>query len=207
MRQSREEKDRTHRRIVEIASARVREQGIEGPGVAEIMHAAGLTHGGFYKHFASRDELIAEAASRAFADSNRTIEELIDEAEEPLGAFVDWYVSTEHRDDPATGCPVAALAGEIRRGDERVRSAYRHQVELYVDHLERLFGGDAEARRQATIALSTLVGSIMLARAVGDNALSEEVLRNVREALKRKPGDAHRARREPERGSTATGSR
>src|SRR4051812_38871197 len=106
MRRSREETERTHERIVEIASARIREKGMEGPGVAEIMQAAGLTHGGFYKHFASRDDLIGEAVDRAFADADQTIHELTDDAEDPLGAFVDWYVSTQHRDHPATGCPV-----------------------------------------------------------------------------------------------------
>src|SRR5918997_3712890 len=93
MRQSREEKARTHDRIVEIASARIREAGIEGPGVAEIMQAAGLTHGGFYKHFGSRDDLIAEAADRAFADSEQAVQEVTSRAEDPLAAFVDWYVS------------------------------------------------------------------------------------------------------------------
>jgi TetR/AcrR family transcriptional repressor of nem operon len=185
MRQSREEKARTHDRIVEIASARIREAGIEGPGVAEVMQAAGLTHGGFYKHFGSRDDLIAEAAARAFADGDRAIHELTDGADDPLAAYVDWYVSAEHRDNPAKGCAVVALSGDIHHGDERVRGAYHRQVEEYLATLERLVGGGEDARRRATVALSTLIGSVALARALGKDPLSDEILRDVREALKR----------------------
>jgi TetR/AcrR family transcriptional repressor of nem operon len=184
MRQSREEKAKTHDRIVEVASARIREAGIERPGVAEIMQAAGLTHGGFYKHFGSREDLVAEAADRAFAEADRAAHEVTEGAQDPLAAFVDWYVSTEHRDNPATGCPVAALGADVPRGDERVRAAYRRQVERYLANLERLIGGGEDARRAATVALSTLVGSIVLARAVDDEALSDEILRDVRAALK-----------------------
>jgi TetR/AcrR family transcriptional regulator, transcriptional repressor for nem operon len=184
MRQSREEKAKTHDRIVRIASARIREAGIESPGVAEIMQAAGLTHGGFYKHFGSRDDLIAEAADRAFADGERTVHELTADAEDPLAAFVDWYVSTQHRDNPATGCPVVALGGDVPRADERVRAAYGRQVERYLADLERLLGDGEDGRRRATVALSTLVGSIMLARAIDDEELSDEILRDVREAVK-----------------------
>jgi TetR/AcrR family transcriptional repressor of nem operon len=165
-----------------IAAARIREDGIAGPGVAEIMQAAGLTHGGFYKHFGSRDELVAEAADRAFADSERTVRELTDGADDPLGSLVDWYVSAQHRDNPATGCPVVALGADVGRADDRVRAAYREQVERYLANVERVIGGE-EARRRASVALSTLVGSIVLARAIGDAPLSDEILRDVRAAL------------------------
>lgn len=189
MRQSREEKARTHQRIVEIASRRIREEGIEAPAVAEIMQAAGLTHGGFYKHFGSRDDLIAEAADRAFAGAELKIHELTTDTDEPLAAFIDWYVSKQHRDDSATGCPIAALAGDVSRGDARVREAYRAQTENYLAHLARLLGGGEDARRRATVALSTLVGSLILARAINDDALSDQILRDVRDALKN--ADSH----------------
>jgi len=94
-------------------AARIREQGIDRPGVAEIMEAAGLTHGGFYKHFASRDDLIAEATEEALERSDRRLHELTDDANEPLAAFADWYLSAEHRDAPGAGC--ARRAGHTSR--------------------------------------------------------------------------------------------
>ena len=188
MRQSAAEKARTHERIVEIASARIREQGIEGPGVAEIMQAAGLTHGGFYKHFGSRDDLIAEAAEHAFAYADQTLDRHAHDPHDPLASWVDWYVSAEHRDDPGAGrCPVAALVGDVGRADDGVRGGYDALVERYLGVLEGMLGGGGDARRQATIAVSTLVGSLVLARAIDDDALSDEILRTVREALRHQP--------------------
>jgi TetR/AcrR family transcriptional regulator, transcriptional repressor for nem operon len=184
MRQSAEEKARTHARIVEIASARIREEGLEGPGVAEIMQAAGLTHGGFYKHFGSRDDLIAEAADHAFAYGTRTLDKYAHDERDPLAAWVDWYLSTEHRDDPATGCPVAALIGDVNRGNDHVRDGYDALVERYIDVLEGMHGGGDDARRRAIIAVSTLVGSLVLARATDDDTLSREILRAAREVLR-----------------------
>jgi AcrR family transcriptional regulator len=102
------------------ASQRIREQGLDGPAVAEIMQAAGLTHGGFYKHFGSRDDLIAEATDKALADSDRFVHELTDDAKDPLAAFVDWYLSAQHRDEPGAGC---AVAGARRRRPPRRRAA------------------------------------------------------------------------------------
>jgi|RhiMetdeSRZDD1v2_1073273.scaffolds.fasta_scaffold511603_3 TetR/AcrR family transcriptional regulator, transcriptional repressor for nem operon len=188
MRQSAEEKARTHERIVEIASARIREKGIEGPGVAEIMQAAGLTHGGFYKHFGSRDDLIAEAAEHAFAYADQTLDHHAHDPHDPLASWVDWYVSEEHRDDPGAGrCPVAALVGDVGRADDGVRGGYDALVERYLGVLEDMLGGGGDARQQATIAVSTLVGSLVLARAIDDDTLSDEILRTVREALRHQP--------------------
>src|SRR3954467_12517060 len=108
MRHSQEYKAASHERIVEVYVAGIRESGTEQPGVAEIMHAAGLTHGGFYKHFDSRDELILEAVERALTDSETRVLGMTDGAEDPLAAFADAYVSASHRDDPSTGCGVVA---------------------------------------------------------------------------------------------------
>ena len=185
MRQSREEKARTHERILETASARIRGQGIEGPGVTEIMQAAGLTHGGFYKHFDSRDDLIAEAADHAFAYAERRLNKYANDERDPFAAWVDWYASEEHRDDPGAGrCPVAALVGDIGRADDDVRAGYTAVVERFIATLADMLGGATDARRQATVAVSTLVGSLVLARAVDDDALSAEILRAARQALR-----------------------
>ena len=185
MRQSRAEKARTHERIVETASARIRNQGIEGPGVSEIMQAAGLTHGGFYKHFGSRDDLIAEAADHAFAYAGRTLDKYANDEPDPFAAWVDWYLSEEHRDDPGAGrCPVAALVGDVGRADDGVRAGYSGVAERYIATLADMLGSGEDARREATIAVSTLVGSLALARSVDDDELSTEILRTAREALR-----------------------
>src|SRR5438046_727694 len=113
MRHSKEDKAASHDRIVATAAARIREAGTEQPGVAEIMRAAGLTHGGFYKHFGSRDELIVEAVERALTDSESRVSELTAGADDPLAAFADAYLSVAHRDDPATGCGVVALGTDM----------------------------------------------------------------------------------------------
>jgi TetR/AcrR family transcriptional repressor of nem operon len=186
MRRSRAEKARTHERIIETASARIRNQGIERPGVGEIMQAAGLTHGGFYKHFGSRDDLIAEAADHAFAYAGRTLDRYANDEPDPFAAWVDWYLSEEHRDDPGAGrCPVAALVGDVGRADDDVRAGYSAVVERYIATLAGMLGGGVDARREATIAVSTLVGSLALARSVDDDELSHEILRNARKALRR----------------------
>lgn len=185
MRHSKEDKAASHDRIVTVAAARIRESGTEQPGVAEIMGAAGLTHGGFYKHFGSRDELIAEAVERALTDSESRVPELTAGAEDPLAAFADAYLSVAHRDDPATGCGVVALGADMPRVGGPAQEAYRAQVERYLAHLQQLLGDDDEATRsRATVTLSAMVGAVMIARALGPTPRSEEILRVVREAVR-----------------------
>jgi len=185
MRHSKEDKAASHDRIVTVAAARIRESGTEQPGVAEIMRAAGLTHGGFYKHFGSRDELIAEAVERALTDSESRVPELTAGAEDPLAAFADAYLSVAHRDDPVTGCGVVALGADMPRVGGPAQEAYRAQVERYLAHLQQLLGDDDEATRsRATVTLSAMVGAVMIARALGPTPRSEEILRVVREAVR-----------------------
>jgi TetR/AcrR family transcriptional repressor of nem operon len=182
MRKSKDDKAKSHERIVEVAAARVREAGVDGPGVAEIMSAAGLTHGGFYKHFASRDELVAEALDSALAEGRRKMAEVTDGASDPLAKFVSWYLSPEHVDNPAAGCAVAALASEMPRSNPELRHAFTQQTEHYLETLERLLG-DEGSREQAAAALAALVGGLILARAVDDPGLSRELLRDVRDSI------------------------
>jgi TetR/AcrR family transcriptional regulator, transcriptional repressor for nem operon len=184
MRHSRDEKAKSHERIVEVASERIRAQGTGAPGVAEIMEAAGLTHGGFYKHFGSRDELIAEATERTLAENRRAVGAMTEGLEDPLGAYVDWYTSNAHRDEPATGCGVAALGADVSRCDARVRQAYTDHIRGYLAQLETLIGDGPDARRRATVALSSLVGAVIVARAVDDEQLSAEILRSVADSVK-----------------------
>jgi TetR/AcrR family transcriptional regulator, transcriptional repressor for nem operon len=180
---SRQDKEKNHHQIVEIAAQKMRESGTDGPGVAEIMKEAGLTHGGFYKHFDSRDDLVAEAVEAAAAQSRAGYLEVTADAEDPLAAFVDWYLSSTHRDDPGSGCAVVALGADAARADERVRATYRGQVEVYIAHMEELLGAGADARPRAIAAVSSMVGAVLMARAVGDEPLSEEILAAVRASV------------------------
>jgi TetR/AcrR family transcriptional repressor of nem operon len=180
MRRSREDKARSRERIVEVAAARIRQSGTEAPGVAEIMRDAGLTHGGFYKHFDSREQLIEAALQQAMIEGDQRVTDVTEGAADPLAAFVDWYVSAEHVADPGTGCAVAALGADVGRGAEPLRATYRAQVERYLVRLEQLLG----SRERATVALATLVGAITVARGLGEPVLAEEILRDVRASLK-----------------------
>jgi TetR/AcrR family transcriptional repressor of nem operon len=178
---SREDKTRSHERIVEIASGRFREAGIDGPGVAEIMRAAGLTHGGFYRHFESRDDLVAEAVEHALASNESWLQSVLRDADDPLSTFVEWYTSAEHCDDRAGGCGVVALGCDAARSDDRVRAAYREQVQRYLGHLEEMLGD--RTTQAPALVLSALVGAVVVARAVDDRELSAQILREVREAV------------------------
>jgi TetR/AcrR family transcriptional repressor of nem operon len=188
MRHSEEDKRRSHERIVEAAARRIRESGTDGPGVAEIMADAGMTHGGFYKHFGSRDELIAEAAERACADGSARLADAMDQAADPIAALITAYLATDHRDDPATGCAVAALGGDVARPGNAARVAYTAQVRSYIARLQSLLDqegvGDPDDRRERAIAtMSTLVGTLIISRAVDDPELADEVLRASRDVL------------------------
>jgi len=183
VRASKSEKQETHERIVTEAARQIREHGSREPGIAEIMRAAGLTHGGFYKHFASRDELIAAAAEHAMSSAG-TLFAAVQAEKDPLAALADWYVSRAHRDDPGAGCGVAALGGDAAR-DDAVRGAYRAQVERYLEVLGEMVGGDDSAARQrAAVTLSALVGAVVISRALGDTPTSDALLADVRDAIR-----------------------
>jgi TetR/AcrR family transcriptional repressor of nem operon len=185
MRRSREDKAASHERIVSAAAARIRESGTDQPAVAEIMRSAGLTHGGFYKHFDSREQLIEEAVGRALVESEPTVARIVEEADDPLASFADWYVSTAHRDDPAHGCGVVALGADVSRVGGAAQEAYRAQVDRYLAHLQSLLDGDDEAgRKRAGVTLSAMVGAVMIARALGPTPRSDELLRDVRDAVR-----------------------
>jgi TetR/AcrR family transcriptional regulator, transcriptional repressor for nem operon len=183
---SQAEKAESHDRIVQAAAARFREHGVGGIGVADLMRDAGLTHGGFYRHFASRDELVAEAIERALSEGARAVAELANVEDRPLEALVDAYLSTAHRDALATSCAVTTLAADVARCNQRARSAYTRQVKAYLRLLGSLISDNTQRarRRKALAALSMLVGAVSMARAVNDDELSRETLGSVAEELK-----------------------
>jgi TetR/AcrR family transcriptional repressor of nem operon len=181
---SQADKATSHERIVKAAAARIRRDGVEALGVADLMREAGLTHGGFYRHFGSRDDLVAEAVEAALAHGSRRAEAAGRHGgPEALAATIDAYLSQLHRDKPETGCAVAALPEDIARSSPRARAAYTAQVRRYLD----LFAGLTPTRDpdDPHLILAALVGAIALARAVNDPTLSDEILESVARALHR----------------------
>ena len=184
---SRANKREHHDQIVGVAASRFREDGVDRVGVADLMHDAGLTHGGFYRHFESRDVLVAEAVERALHDGGQAMAAVAESPHDPLAAVIDAYLSTSHRDDLGTSCAVTTLATDVARSNPRARAAYTRQVEVYIDMLVGMLppsSGDALRRASAIAALSTLVGAVSMARAVDDEVLSREILASAAAQLK-----------------------
>jgi TetR/AcrR family transcriptional repressor of nem operon len=179
MRKSREEAAQTRRRIVEAASREFRKNGIVATGLNDLMKAAGLTHGGFYKHFESKDQLVAEACAEA-VDSAITSWEM--EAKPKLSAAVAVYLSTRHRDNPASGCPLAAIGSELSRSGKKTREAATAGFMRLADILAGK-GGTGEARRRALVAAATMIGAVTMSRVVTDPELSAEILREAEKSL------------------------
>jgi len=184
---SQTDKAETHKRIVKIAAKRLRENGLAGVGIAELMKEAGLTVGGFYKHFDSRDDLVIEALGSAFGGWQRRIDAAASGGT-PLSyeSLIDDYLNEAHRDNPGTGCALGALAGEIARGDKRVRALASEQIRNDIQLLAGFLRSKDKrtARSKAILTLSALVGAVALARAVSDDALSLEILKTVSKLLK-----------------------
>jgi TetR/AcrR family transcriptional regulator, transcriptional repressor for nem operon len=194
------EKAKTHERIVALASKRFREKGLEGIGIAELMKPTGLTVGGFYKHFGSRDDLVGQALGSAVGPWKG----LVDAAASggppvTYDSLVDACLSETHRNHPGTGGPVGALAGDVARSNKRTRAVLTKQVSEYIAWLADLIGDasgedKAAARSRAVMSVCALVGAITISRAVSDELLSCEILKTVAQLVKN-PGaaDCHRS--------------
>jgi TetR/AcrR family transcriptional regulator, transcriptional repressor for nem operon len=178
-------KARSHDRIVRTASVRFRERGLERIGLAELLADAGLTHGAFYRHFDSRDELVSEGIEEALRAGGEAMEAVAAASDDSLRAVVAAYLNPAHRDELGTSCAVATLASDVARSTDRARSAYAAQVERYIELLIRLGtpGAERTTRARAITILATLVGAITMARAVDDQALSDELLEAARMEL------------------------
>ncbi|MFD7406004.1 TetR/AcrR family transcriptional regulator [Streptomyces sp. NPDC059866] len=177
---SQAEKAATRERVLRIASRKIRSEGISSLGIADLMKEAGLTHGGFYKHFASRDDLIAQAAAAALAEGSAKMERSARKNDEdPRAGLVEAYLAKQHRDVPATGCALVSLGGPAARGDAEFKDAYEKQVRTYLDLIAGLDDGAEDARAKAMLTLSALVGAVLMARAVADKDFSDELLETV----------------------------
>ena len=177
MRKSREAAAETRKRIVRAAARKFREQGIVATGLADLMKAAGLTHGGFYKHFASKDQLVAEATTAALDTVLKGMA-----AHPTTSAAVAAYLSARHRDDPASGCPLAAIGSELSRTDKKTREAATEGFKRLV----AVLAGKSKtqnARRRALVAVATMIGAVTMSRVVTDPGLSAEILSAAEKSL------------------------
>ena len=197
MRYSETRKDETHAKLVKIAGRALRENGPDGVAVAEVMKEAGLTHGGFYAHFKSKDALLIEALEEVFASSKRKFLRAIDgmPPRHALGAYIDFYVSARHRDDRASGCPVTALNSDLPRQSGAFRAAFDAGTNAMVMGLERYIrdaGVEGDAHALAASVLSAMAGAVAISRAVSDRVLSDQMLETARESIKARLGVSDR---------------
>ena len=159
------------------AARAIRRSGYNGTGVADIMKEAGLTHGAFYAHFESREAMLAEAADRAGAESNAVATSVIVAAppDQALQALMQVYLSKEHLESIETGCPISALGSEMPRQSPEVRRAATRRIKEMMDIVARQFPdwGQPSAHERALVTVATMVGTLILARAVNDSALSD----------------------------------
>lgn len=190
MRHSREEAARTHARIVERAATLFRERGIDGIGLADLMHEAGLTHGGFYKHFVSKDGLAAEACAHGLSQSARRMRRRAEKnPADPLAAVIEGFLSAEHVDDAGRGCTVAALGSDMFRCAEPTRTAFTEGVAELIQIMTELQptegpGGSLAARREAAMTtFAAMLGAVVLARGVNDPKLRKALIGSMRRRL------------------------
>ena len=174
-------------KVLEVAGTLFRERGFDGIGVADIMKRAGLTHGGFYGQFGSKDDLAAETTARVLGKAGWQ-ERLTGKANPSFGDMVRAYLSPRHRDDPGTGCLIAALGSDAPRQPRAVRRALTDGFRVRLDAWMKLVPGRSVAarREKALVTMATLVGALIIARAVDDPAVSDEVLEATATELRRR---------------------
>lgn len=179
MRVSREKAAENRERIIDVASKLFRERGFDGIGVADLMKSAGLTHGGFYGNFESKDDLIVQACTRALEQSLDTLKNAVEHGgQDALNIIATAYLSPAHRDRPGSGCALAALGAEVARNSKPVRATFSKSVSAAVELLTKIVSGKSKrAKRERSLAIySSLVGALVLSRAVDDPELSTEIL-------------------------------
>jgi TetR/AcrR family transcriptional repressor of nem operon len=188
MRYDETHKDQTHKALLKVAAVQLREKGPDRLSIAQVMQSAGLTHGGFYAHFKSKDALLGEALSDIFARSKRNVVRLVDglPPRHALATYIDFYVSERHRDDPAHGCPITALSSDMPRQSKKFRTAFEAGVKSLVDFLALQMRA-AGVRGYETLApsvLSAMAGAVALSRTISDKELSSELLASTRAGIK-----------------------
>ena len=185
-------KERTRARVLAEAAAAIRGKGVERVAVAEVMAGAGLTHGGFYAHFKSKDDLLAEAISYMFDDAYASFLRHTEgrAPADALSNYIDAYLATSQRDDRAHGCPIAALSGDLPNMPELAQARFADGTERLVAALARLVkkSGARHAETLAWSALAEMAGALALSRTVADADRSTQILRNSRAMIRSRLG-------------------
>jgi TetR/AcrR family transcriptional repressor of nem operon len=181
-------KVRSHERILRIAARMFRQKGLEGVSIANLMQKAGLTHGGFYKHFASRDDLLTQALKIALAEADEPDKYLkylapIQHGEMTFDTYVRAYLGKIHRDDPSSACAVGTLVSDVGRAGKDVKDLYTARVKKNLESLIALMSGPRGKRdpSAALVVFSAMVGAFALARATSDRTLADDLLKAVQD--------------------------
>ncbi|OCP19786.1 MULTISPECIES: TetR/AcrR family transcriptional regulator [unclassified Ensifer] len=183
MKVTRDKMEENRQQVIETAARLLRECGYDGIGLADIMKNAGLTHGGFYRNFASKDDLVIKASERAIADTQAVLEDALAQTpQDPFRALIELYVSSAHRDGTGSGCILPALAADAaRRNDPVLRAAFTSAIQYYVEQIAKLSSASpANSRhRHPAAILSEMVGAIILSRVISDTHLRDSLLSAV----------------------------
>lgn len=192
MRYADSHKDETHQKLLKIAAAQLRVKGPERLGVADVMAAAGLTHGGFYAHFKSKDDLLTQAMAVGFAQAKRRWHRRLEglPPRHMLATFIDAYVSPTHRDDPANGCAIASLNSDLPRQSKAFRAAFETGIRNLSGMMTAWMtdAGIADAEKLSPSILAAMAGAVALARGISDPELSGELLASTRAGIKARLG-------------------
>jgi TetR/AcrR family transcriptional repressor of nem operon len=179
MRVSRIQAEQNRQTVIDVASRLFRERGFDGIGLKDLMEGAGLTQGAFYKQFTSKDDLVAQASKRALESaSTRWSAAAAANPKDPLGAVIAFYLSMEHREERMDGCPIVALGSDAARQGVDVKASFEAGIRQYLEMLDRWLGeaDGEESNGKAMAILSTMVGAVVLSRAVNDERLSKQFL-------------------------------
>ncbi len=190
MRVSRAQAEENRETVINVASRLFREHGFDGIGLKDLMKGAGLTQGGFYKQFASKDDLAALASARAMESATARWSAAAAGSSDPLEAVMEFYLSTDHRGEKAEGCPLVALASDAARQSLEVKRPFEDGVRAHFEVLEELVGGaeNPEATCKSMVILSLMVGAVTLSRLIQDESLSQGILRSAADEVRRIAG-------------------
>ena len=179
MRVNRIQAEENRQNVINVASRLFRSRGFDGIGLKDLMEAAGLTQGAFYKQFASKEDLAAQASARALESATlRWSAATAAEPEDPLGAVMAFYLSMDHRDETLDGCPIVALGSDVARQGSNVKASFEAGIKVHIEILGRLIAeaNDEESKGKAMAILSTMVGALTLSRVVNDPDLAQALL-------------------------------